>query len=173
MKFKPRLELTGKKFDRLLVVSRDKDHITHDGRATTKWICQCDCGKTVSVFTQDLTQKHTRSCGCLKREVNAVMMRKVSLRHGHAAPGRRHPTYVSWQAMKNRCYRPRDKEYARYGGAGIAICDWWLTYENFLQDMGERPTGTSLDRINPYGHYVPSNCRWATPLEQRHNRRHP
>jgi len=73
--------------------------------------------------------------------------------------------------MRRRCLNPRSTQYAYYGGRGVSICQRWETFENFLADMGERPNGRSLDRINPYGNYEPSNCRWATSFEQTHNRR--
>jgi hypothetical protein len=74
-------------------------------------------------------------------------------------------------AMLQRCEYLRHKSFARYGGRGITVCESWHAFENFLADMGQRPAGTTLDRINPDGNYEPGNCRWATPLEQRHNRR--
>jgi hypothetical protein len=84
----------------------------------------------------------------------------------------RTPTQRSWDRMKQRCYDPKHKAYANYGGRGIQVCDRWRNdFKAFLADMGERPPGTSLDRHpDPDGSYEPGNCRWATPLQQRHNR---
>lgn len=93
--------------------------------------------------------------------------------HGHAGNGRgqRSPTYNSWRAMRGRCLYPTHPRYVDYGGRGIRVCDRWTSFANFLADMGERPDGHTLDRINPQDHYYPANCRWATPLQQTWNRR--
>lgn len=81
------------------------------------------------------------------------------------------PTYASWAAMIQRCKNPNRTNYAWYGGRGVKVCAAWESFEGFLRDMGERPVGYTLDRIDPDGHYTLRNCRWATRLEQSRNRR--
>lgn len=92
-------------------------------------------------------------------------MRNPAYKHGLYGS----KTYNSWWAMKQRCTYPKHIEFHRYGARGIQVCDKWMTFEGFLADMGERPPGTSLDRINNNGHYEAGNCRWATKLEQANN----
>ena len=94
----------------------------------------------------------------------------TATRHGHATRGKMSRTYTSWSLMKRRCYSPRGAKYPRYGGRGIIVCERWLeSFDNFLADMGERPAGTTLDRIDRDGHYEPSNCQWSTPRVQSNN----
>jgi hypothetical protein len=81
------------------------------------------------------------------------------------------PESRSWQAMKNRCLNPRGGDYKDYGGRGISVCDRWLSFESFYEDMGPRPIGTSIERIDNSGNYEPGNCKWATPAEQHANKR--
>jgi DNA-binding CsgD family transcriptional regulator len=94
-----------------------------------------------------------------------------SLTHGHTRGRRRSPTYVSWEAMKHRCYQPSNPRRKYYAERGIKVCDRWIdSFQNFLEDMGERPIGCSIDRIDGYGNYEPENCRWSSYSTQRRNR---
>lgn len=101
--------------------------------------------------------------------------RRLSLRHGHAGSefgaAKRSPTYYSWQNLRARCLYPSVPSFPNYGGRGISVCGRWRSFANFLADMGERPPGTWIDRIDVNGNYEPGNCCWATPSEQQRNKR--
>lgn len=161
-----RLELTGQRFGRLVVVS---DAGIEKGRHY--WDCICDCGITMRVYTGHLRNGHTKSCGCFKRDLTI----KRSMKHGQDRRGLATAEYTSWSRMIQRCNNPKRKDYKNYGGRGIKVCGRWLDrehgFENFLADMGLRPPGKSLDRVNNEGDYKPSNCRWATREEQNNNTR--
>lgn len=110
---------------------------------------------------------NTKSCKCLQKDINI----KQSTLHGHRSVGNTTETYRSWQMMKNRCLNRKDVQWKDYGGRGIKVCKRWMKFENFLEDMGERPKGCSLDRKNNNKNYCKSNCRWTTPKQQARNKR--
>lgn len=131
------------------------------------WLCRCSCdGKIVKINGMEL-KAGQKSCGCLRAEA----WHKVIFRHGHAPSGKKSKTYQTWRSMLVRCRNKNCKGYPLYGGRGITVCEQWLSFECFLQDMGEKPSGTSIDRIDNDKGYYPGNCRWATPKEQVRNRR--
>lgn len=155
-------DLTGQRFEKLLVLERD--FTTKDYNKEARWKCLCDCGNISIVRSYLLRKSKTKSCGCLRVEtINKVDNTKHGLHNTR--------TYHSWEQMKQRCLNPKATRYPTYGAVGVTVCSRWMNFENFLVDMGERPEGHTLDRINPYGNYEPLNCRWATYKEQVHNRR--
>lgn len=139
------------------------------GDKKSKWMCRCDCGTEVFVVSQSLTRGLTRSCGCLRSE----MTRLVKTIHGHARKNHVTKEYRAWNSMLRRCFDPRIRNFANYGGRGITVCQRWRdSFECFFEDMGTSPKGMSLDRINNLGNYEPGNCRWATRIQQQNNTRY-
>lgn len=153
------IDLTGRAFGRLTVVSQGE---TRKGIA--RWNCQCKCGKTSVVTAGHLRSGHTKSCGC------AMHTGAGSRTHGRC----RTPMYFIWTNIIQRCYNPECTHYQNYGGRGVGMCERWRnSFEDFLADMGERPSKNhSVDRYpDQNGNYEPSNCRWATMKQQNRNRR--
>jgi hypothetical protein len=149
------IDITGSHFGRLTVLRRSK---TRARNRQAMWVCRCNCGKTITVRGDGLRTQHTLSCGCLRID-------RIT-RHGEA----RSVEYMCWFNMHLRCSDPAIHNFHRYGGRGIKVCKRWFDFKNFLSDMGRRPNGMTLDRINNHGNYEPSNCRWATPKQQAYNR---
>lgn len=128
------------------------------------WQFYCKCGKFCELNASLVVCGNTKSCGCYKEEI----LKKKSTTHGKSSS----VEYETYHGMIKRCYSPTNKAYNHYGGRGIKVCDRWQeSFENFLEDMGERPEGTSLDRIDVNGNYCPENCRWVDSKVQATNKR--
>lgn len=154
-----RKDLTGKTFGRLTVTGLSR--ITKNAHRV--WSCDCSCGKKTVVFGTNLLRDHTTSCGC------ADMERKT--KHGHGRRKGRSPVYWVWGAMIDRCSNPDHPSWVNYGGRGIAVCDRWKMFENFLADMGHPKKGEEIDRIDNSLGYCRENCQWASRTQQMRNTR--
>ena len=144
---------TGERFGRLLVLEEA-------GRNQLKkvlWKCKCDCGNVVVRTSGDLVTGNSISCGCYLKE-------RIT-KHG----GYKKSSYNTWRAMMRRCYKEKDKDYPRYGGQGISVCERWHDYKCFVEDMGEPEGDETLDRVDVYGNYNKDNCRWAGVKVQNRN----
>lgn len=163
MGFKNSLDLLGKKFDRLTAVEKTDKRINKH----VVWKFLCDCGNEHFAMASEVKNGRTRSCGCLVSEVVSA----IRTSHGATVNYTPTPTYVVWQSMIRRCHAPAHKSFKDYGGRGIFVCERWHDFENFLQDMGEKPKGLSLDRIDNNKGYSPDNCSWRSMKEQSRNKR--
>jgi len=162
---------SGDQFNKLKVMYEDEPFIQPSGQTKRAFMCKCECGKELKVSLTHLRTNHTLSCGCHKYSL--IKQNQPQRKHGHTKRnGYRSPEYVSWRCMRDRCLYEKSQNYSSYGGRGITICDRWISsFENFFNDMGERPKGFTIDRINSDGNYEPNNCRWADKLTQRMNQR--
>ncbi len=159
-------DLTGMVFGRLKVIEQN-------GRTSDRhilWKCKCECGKFTNVSSRELRSGKTKSCGCLQKD----KIREMRYRHGD----RNSRLYSVWKTMKKRCENKNCKSYKWYGAKGVSVCDEWHDYLAFKRwalnngyDEKAKRGECTIDRINPYGDYEPSNCRWVSMVEQARNKR--
>lgn len=156
-----RLQLTGQHFERLTVL----EYVGTDKRKKTLWRCKCICGNFTVTLGSNLKSKTVRSCGCLQPE--ATMANRTI--HGQARLGKETGAWFSYRDARKRCNNPKISNYRDYGGRGIKFL--FTSFSQFFKELGPRPKGMSIDRINNNGHYEPGNVKWSTRKEQNNNKR--
>lgn len=151
-------QLTGKRFGRLVVLS-------DSGRRSRKkdviWDCLCDCGTTIQTCSVYLNCGDTKSCGCLQKDI----VRTRSYKHGDTPRGNISRLWITWKAMKVRCYNPNDRAYVTYGQRGITVCNEWKNNYSTFREWAlsnKYRDGLTIDRIDNDGNYEPTNCQFLS-----------
>lgn len=172
------LSIIGVVYGRFTVLAEAGFHTTPNGTQFRLVKCRCECGNVKTVRANDLRSGRTVSCGCFHADVMATVQIDRHEVHGLAKDSGKHYLYVCWSHIKARCLNPDHPDYVNYGGRGIAMWIAWQKdpcafYSYILKELGERPTGYSIDRKDNNRGYEPGNLRWATDDQQRRNRRPP
>lgn len=153
------IDITDQKFNRLTAIK-----YSHRKQWHYYWVFRCECGTEKPIRVDQVKSGTTKSCGCLNKE----LYKTRNVTHGMSKTN----IYRAWVGMVDRCSNIKNSKYGDYGGRGITVCDRWLTFVNFFQDMGGRPfQNAEIDRINNNGNYEPNNCKWSTRTEQNRNKR--
>jgi len=163
-----KLDRTNQRYGRLTALRESATRI----RDTLTWTCRCDCGNAVDVPANDLASGNTVSCGCYRVDRGREHGARIGLKHGAAGGRTMTPEYRIWCGIRQRCLSEKNPHWRDYGGRGIALCERWREFANFLLDMGPRPSPKhTLDRKDNDGPYSPDNCQWATGRQQNTNKR--
>lgn len=158
----------GRVFGRLTVTAVNERSSIGDGNHS--YVCTCACGGRKVTKWKNLSEGRTKSCGCLYAETHTKKPKQVNAPVARRVATTSHPLYNTWRGMVRRCYDPSHKSFRYYGGRGITVCRQWLeNFHAFAEAMGERPAGTSIDRVDPDTGYEPGNCRWADTAAQAKN----
>ena len=153
-------DITGEIFGRLTVIAPVGRYAKN---RSIIWRCNCSCGNTKDIMAQSITRGATLSCGCL----NSERVSQRATKHGEI----KHSLYKTWVSMRSRCNNKNNDAYKNYGARGISICGRWDDFMAFVEDMGDKPDGFTLDRIDNTDNYYPENCKWSSREEQNNNKR--